>query len=167
MSFIRTPKTYKSAKAQLEANRALLETETSRLLADGHSPEHAARLLRALQLRIIQLTTEISTYEALARGNLSILKRPTLGQALIGARIARQMSQADLARATRINEAQLARHEANEYATAGMPVIQKIKDAVGLREYFALEPMPTSSEERIDFVEPSVKLHNPVIHELA
>lgn len=146
MSLIRTASGFREAKVQLKEGRALLLRETQSIESSGGSKEHAARMLWALRARLGQLESAIQAYEAFASGDLSSLEGQPLGVALIAARIARGMSQAELARRTGLDAAQINRHEINEYRSAGQPHIELIRKTLELGARYHLEGANSAEE---------------------
>jgi DNA-binding XRE family transcriptional regulator len=163
MSLIRTAAGYRAAMQQLEANRSLLAAETETLLSQDLTSEQAERRLRALHMRITDLESDVETYEAFRRGDLSGLEDQPLGIALIAARIAHGMSQATLARKTGLDTAQINRHEVNEYRSAGAAHIALIRQALELKISYGVSG-GVAAEDRVHLERPSVTIRAAVFH---
>jgi HTH-type transcriptional regulator/antitoxin HigA len=91
--------------------------------------------LEALKSQIGEIAEDIREYEALRSGSVSILKAEGLEELpriLIKARIARGLSQRDLAEKLGLKEQQIQRYESEEYATANLRRLGEIAAALNL-----------------------------------
>jgi transcriptional regulator with XRE-family HTH domain len=78
---------------------------------------------------------EIWEYENLKAGNINVLHIPEFRlayEALIKARIAKGWTQAQLAEKIGVQEQQIQRYEANDYATASLPRLDEVIYALGI-----------------------------------
>ena len=88
----------------------------------------------ALKSQMAELEEELREYESLRAGNfdwgeLNVIAE--LPKALIRARIAKRLSQKDLADALGMKEQQIQRYEATEYASASLARITEVVQALG------------------------------------
>jgi HTH-type transcriptional regulator/antitoxin HigA len=91
--------------------------------------------LAALHSEFENLSRQIREYETLKSGTVEILKASTLEELpriLIRARIAKGLSQRQLAQAVGLKEQQMQRYEAEEYASASLRRLYDIANALGL-----------------------------------
>ena len=89
----------------------------------------------ALQSQLSYLKAEIQEYEALKAGNFAFgqLKGVAkLPRQLIRARIARGLSQRELADRLGLKEQQVQRYEASDYASASFGRIREVVSALGI-----------------------------------
>jgi ribosome-binding protein aMBF1 (putative translation factor) len=86
--------------------------------------------------QIEELRTELSDYEALRQGRVTVLKLDSLSElpdALIRARTASGLSQAALAERLGVKKQQIQRYEATRYARVGIERLQAVADALGVK----------------------------------
>jgi len=99
----------------------------SRILADAE--------LAALKSQSSELYNELREYEALKSGAITVLKTNKLSELptiLIRARIARGLSQRELAERLGMQEQQIQRYEAEGYASASLRRLTEVADALHL-----------------------------------
>ena len=128
---IKNERQYWVSRSEAERFETLLaESERS----DGGDDVHPliARARRhASESRLLELKAEIHEYESLKAGKFdmnSLVVVATLPEELIKARIARGMTQRDLAERIGLKEQQIQRYEATDYASASL---SRIMDVVG------------------------------------
>ncbi|MEX2230016.1 MAG: helix-turn-helix transcriptional regulator [Dehalococcoidia bacterium] len=114
-----------------------LESELVGAPAPGDaSDDEFARMARsALVGTVARMREEIGAYEALSSGSfgpIEIRSLEDLPEALIRARIARALSQADLASLLGLKEQQIQRYEASRYASANLRRVLEIARVLGL-----------------------------------
>lgn len=82
----------------------------------------------------LQLAEEVESYERLCRGQIAEIQNlHGLGRLLIGLRIARGMSQRELAEKLDVHESQVSRDERNEYHGLTVQRAARILDVLGAR----------------------------------
>ncbi len=131
---IRNEQEYKEASERLEAERARLEQHREHLVASGLKKSELKRAMDPLISFHEQLREEVEHYENLKRGkfpNLQNLKG--LGVLLVSLRIARGMSQRELAAKLEVHESQVSRDERNEYHGITVERAIKILEALGVK----------------------------------
>jgi ribosome-binding protein aMBF1 (putative translation factor) len=93
----------------------------------------------------LQLEEEIQSYERLRRGELdALVNLHGLGRTLIALRVARGLSQRQLAERLQVHESQVSRDERNEYHGVTLERATRVLDAmeVSLRSYFTEPVLP-------------------------
>jgi HTH-type transcriptional regulator/antitoxin HigA len=91
--------------------------------------------IEALRSEYENLSLQLHEYETLKSGTIEILKAPNLEKLpsiLIRARIAKGLSQRQLADAIGLKEQQIQRYEAEEYASANLRRLADVSNALGL-----------------------------------
>ena len=89
----------------------------------------------ALRSQLADLQEQLSEYESLKAGNFEFRHLNLLSElptALIRARIARGLSQRDLAERLKLKEQQIQRYEATDYASASLARIKEVINALGV-----------------------------------
>ena len=122
------------------SQKKLRETSASIEQLHGGSGDLAADDRRAaiasLEAFITQVRHEIAEYDALRSGTrpvLSIAALDELPLALIRARIAQQLTQAQLAERLGMKEQQLQRYEVQRYSGASLERLTEVAAALGLK----------------------------------
>ena len=111
------------------------ELESAPAPGDARDDEFARMARSALVGTVARMRDEIGAYEALASGTfgpIEIRSLEDLPEALIRARIARALSQADLASLLGLKEQQIQRYEASRYASANLRRVLEIARVLGL-----------------------------------
>ncbi len=131
---------YRISKSEIERfEQALAKVE------DQHRSEHPKmrKAMRAsLESQLQELKEEVAEYEALRDGRVTSFEFDSLASVPIGlikARIAKGLTQKDLAQALKLKEQQIQRYEATLYEGAGLDRIQEVADVLGMRERVKLE----------------------------
>lgn len=131
---IRTDAEYRRALERLDTDRAYLEQFRAALEAKALSGEEIARAMQPALAFHAQLHEEVDKYERMKRGDLGVLHSLTsIGRWLIGVRIARGVSQKELAERLDMSEAQVSRDETNDYHNVPVERAQRILEAMDLR----------------------------------
>lgn len=106
----------------------------------------AVRAMRAgLRSQLDDIEAELAEYDALSRGQVTELEAESItgiGQALVKARIVRNLTQKELAERLSLAEQQIQRYEATLYRGVAAERLQQVADALRLRvrELFTFEP---------------------------
>lgn len=140
---IRNEREYQEAVARLNEERARLEEHEKRLAETGLSEEEIKRVVDPMTSFHLQLKEEVESYERLKRGEFDDLYNLRgLGHLLISLRIARGLSQRELAARLEIHESQVSRDERNEYFGITLERAIRILEAldVQLRTSVELDP---------------------------
>ena len=152
---IRNDKEYREATARVDAEKKRLAGHAEAWREQGYSAAEVAKLLEPLESFHRQLIEEVESYERLTRGHFSEFENlHGLGQVLIGVRIARGMTQRELARRMNVDETMVSRDERNEYHGITVDRAMRVLDALGVRliTRVEVEPMRMPSESSAEQV---------------
>lgn len=131
---IRTESEYRHALARVDAEKQRLSDYAGACASKGFTPEQVAKLLEPLQSFHAQLLEEIDAYERLRRGEFGELENLSgLGRLLIGIRIAKGITQRELAERMGVSETMVSRDERNEYHGITVERARRVLDALGAR----------------------------------
>ncbi len=131
---IRNEAEYQEAMARLDDERRRLAEHRERLGALGLDAEELKRALDPLRSFHLQLEDEVQSYERLKRGDIGeLLNLHGLGTTLVALRIARGLTQRELAGRLGVHESQVSRDERNEYHGVTVERASRILDAMGVR----------------------------------
>jgi DNA-binding Xre family transcriptional regulator len=113
--------------------------------AQGLHPKAVKAMRAALCSQLDDLEAELAEYDALSQGQITALEADSIlgiGAALIKARIARNLTQKQLAERLAVAEQQVQRYEATQYRGVAAERLQQVADALKLnvREVFTLDP---------------------------
>ena len=129
---IRTETDYREAIEQLARDSQAAEAQRMALVDNGLSPEDVERGMAPLRSFQAHLAEEIEWYERACRGEIpEIHNLEHLGRQLIALRLARRVSQRELARRLGVSEAVVSRDEHNEYHGMSVARAQRIVEALG------------------------------------
>ena len=127
---------YRITKAQIEKFKAAIGAFDTKAATEQTKSKILAKAeLAALQSEFEILTMQLHEYEALKSGTVEVLKASTLEDLpsiLIRARIAKRLSQRQLAEALGLKEQQIQRYEAEEYASANLQRLTEVANALSL-----------------------------------
>ncbi len=144
---IRNEQEYQEASKRLEAERTRLDQHQAQLAKSGLKKAELKRVMEPLISFHEQLREEVEHYENLKRGkfpNLQNLKG--LGILLVSLRIARGMSQRELAAKLEVHESQVSRDERNEYHGITVDRANKILEALGVKLQTTVVDAPLGAE---------------------
>ena len=105
-------------------------------------PELQLAMREGLMSQLQEFREEIEEYDALRSGKVTSFEFNTLADVpigLINARIARGLTQKQLADSLHLKEQQIQRYESTLYEGAGLTRIQEVADLLGLHESVKLE----------------------------
>ncbi len=146
---IRNETEYQEAVTRLKQEKARLAGYKKNLATEGLSAAELKRALDPLHSFHLQLEEEVHGYERLKRGDFDeFVNFKGLGQVLIGLRIARGLTQRELAERLGVHETQVSRDERNEYHGIKVDRAGKILVSLGVE-------LVTSIGSMIAQVEPS------------
>lgn len=142
---IRTEKEYQHMIKRLEQEKELLTKQRQQFIHEGLDKEQIQRLIDPLESFYLQLQEEVDAYERLCRGELNELYNVRgIGHLLISARIARGLSQRQLAEQLGVNESSISRDERNEYHNITLDRAAKILNTLGVSFHATPELIPDS-----------------------
>ena len=130
---IKNERQYLITKAQVRKFKEAIEA------FESNTPKAQPRLVKAqrdaLESQLAELDAQLKEYAKLRSGKLRKLKTSTfqdLPTALIRARIARGLTQKDLARKLGLKEQQIQRYEETEYASASLNRVYEVIKALDI-----------------------------------
>lgn len=130
---IRNEAEYKEAVKRVNEEKRRLDEQRKRLEEMGLGPQDVKRAIDPIRSFHLQLEEEVASYERLKRGEFDELRNlGGLGHLLISLRIARGMSQRELAAKLEVSESQVSRDERNEYHGITLERAGRILDALGV-----------------------------------
>jgi hypothetical protein len=128
---IKTPKEYEETRKRLAETQAVATAQRAALEQSGLTPKQIALAMSPLLAMQDQLEGELSWYEQARRGDIRpIPSLSRIGLSLIALRIARGLTQRQLAERLGINEAQVSKDERNEYHGISVERAQRVLDAL-------------------------------------
>ena len=137
---------YRISRSQLEKFKKAIESfDFEEVIREVNSKKLAKAQLDALQSEYDILYEQVQEYERLRSGAVEMLKASSLEELpciLIRSRIARGLSQKDLASRLGLKEQQIQRYEAEEYASANLSRLGEVAKAldISIREIAEFEP---------------------------
>lgn len=124
---IRTEAEYQDALKRLEQDRQVISMQRSRLQELKLQESEVQRALEPALSFHEQLREEVETYERLKRGDIAPIESLNeIGRILIGLRIARGVTQRQLAELLEVSETQVSRDERNDYRGITVERAQRI-----------------------------------------
>jgi DNA-binding XRE family transcriptional regulator len=130
---IRTESEYRKALEQLRQDTEHIQRQHKHLQSIGIVGEQLERAMQPALSFHEQLKEEVETYEQMRRGELGTLTSlMNIGRWLIGVRIAKGLSQKELAELLDVSEAQVSRDERNEYHGVTVERAQYILQTMGV-----------------------------------
>lgn len=140
---IRNETEYQQAVARVDAEKTRFVEHVEAWKKQGFTADQIAKLREPLDSFHMQLVEEVQSYERLKRGQFSEFENlQGLGQVLIGLRIARNMTQRELARRLDVDETMVSRDERNEYHGITVERAKRVLDALGVRLVTRVEVEP-------------------------
>ena len=110
-----------------------IDAQKTQLEKMGLSSADVKRAIDPIQSFHLQLQEEVESYQRLKRGEFDeIWNLEGMGQLLISARIARGLTQRQLAEKTGVNESQVSRDERNEYHGVTLDRAARILELLGV-----------------------------------
>ena len=149
---IRNESEYQKAMSRLEEERSRLEQHCEHLKTHGLRGDELKRALDPLRSFHLQLEEEVQSYERLKRGDLGeLLNLHGLGRMLVALRIARGITQQELADRLDVHASQVSRDERNEYHGITVDRASRVLDAlnVELKSLFERAVLPSKVEHRV------------------
>lgn len=147
---IRTDREYQRALLKLQQDLRVINAQRDHLRTLGIEGEGLERAMEPMISFHEQLAEEIQAYERMRRGELDVLHSLTsIGRWLIGLRIARGITQRELAERLGVSEAQVSRDERHEYYGVTVDRAQRILEALDARFRMELEDHRQTGEVRM------------------
>ena len=131
---IRTDAEYRKALQRLKEEAETLRLQRAHLAGLDLSEEEVERAMQPLLSFHAQLEEEVDAYARMKRGELEPLSSLTaIGRWLVGARVARGLTQAELAERLGVDPSQVSRDERNDYRGITVDRAQRIMEALRVR----------------------------------
>jgi len=144
---IRNEQEYREASERIEAERNRLDAHRKILSESGLRDTELARAMEPLVSFHEQLREEVAHYENLKRGVFPDLQNLRgLGVLLVSLRIARGITQRELAAKLDVHESQVSRDERNEYHGVTLDRANRILDALDVRLQTTVVEAPLGRE---------------------
>lgn len=130
---IRNEIEYREAVQRLADEKQRIALQKAELEKMNLSPDEVKRVLDPMRSFHLQLQEEVESYERLKRGEFEEIRNLRgLGHMLIALRIARGISQRQLAERLGVHESQVSRDERNEYHGITLDRAARVLDALGV-----------------------------------
>lgn len=130
---IRNEKEYREAVERIRQEKGRLARQEAELKMMGLGPAEIKRALDPMRSFHQQLEEEVASYERLKRGEFDeVLNLRGLGQLLVSLRIARGLTQRQLAEKLGVHETQVSRDERNEYHGITLERAARILEVLGV-----------------------------------
>lgn len=133
---IKNQRQYKITKSEIaKFEKAIAELKNSRPEESSVSPILRKAELAALGSQLEDLRAEIKAYDDLQNGRaktFSLRSLDELPTTLIQARIARKMTQKQLAKRIKVDPQQIQRYEATDYSSANLERLSDIAGVLGI-----------------------------------
>lgn len=150
ITMITNERQYRITSAQLEKLKTAIDTFDIKASTERTKSKVLAKAeIEALRSEYEKLSIQLREYETLKSGTVEILKASNLEELpsiLIRARIAKGLSQRQLADTLGLKEQQIQRYEAEEYASANLRRLAEVARALGLSISEVAEFRATSQE---------------------
>jgi transcriptional regulator with XRE-family HTH domain len=131
---IRSEAEYKDAVARSRKSAQRVTESRDELRCQGRSVDEIERTVGLAVHLLDDLNEQIGHYERIKRGDLSGFKAlRDVGQLLIAARVARDLSQRELAERLGVHESQVSRDEKNEYQGVSLERASQILEVLSVR----------------------------------
>lgn len=131
---IRNEAEYRKAVERIKEEAAGIEAQKTELEAMGLASDQVTRATDPLISFHLQLVEEVESYERLKRGEFDpIMNLGGLGILLIAVRIAKGITQKELAERLGVHESQVSRDERNEYHGITLERAQRVIEALGVQ----------------------------------
>lgn len=142
---IRNDTEYRRAVERVRAEAARIQAQKDELKAMGLSRAQITRATDPLVSFHLQLVEEVQAYERLQRGEFDILTNlGGLGRLLISLRIAKGITQTELAERLGVHVSQISRDERNEYHGITLERAQRVLEALGVQVMSRVEKLDSS-----------------------
>jgi ribosome-binding protein aMBF1 (putative translation factor) len=130
---IRNENEYREAVQRLTDEKQRIAHQKAELEKMELAPDEVKRVLDPMRSFHLQLQEEVESYERLKRGEFEEIRNLRgLGHMLIALRIARGISQRQLAERLDVHESQVSRDERNEYHGITLERAARVLDALGV-----------------------------------
>ncbi len=140
---IRNEKEYKEAVGRLRQEKDRLAAQERELKGMGLGRQEVKRVLDPMVSFHQQLAEEVEVYERIKRGEFEeVMNLQGLGQMLVCLRIARGLTQRELADRLGVHESQVSRDERNEYHGVTLDRATRVLETLGASVQSRIELLP-------------------------
>lgn len=130
---IRNDAEYKAAVQRLNEQGERLKQQAVHLRKTDLTKDEVKRVLDPVRSFHEQIKEEVQSYERLKRGEFDELQNLSgIGQLLVALRIAKGVTQRELAKRLEVSESQVSRDERNEYHGITVDRAQRVLEALGV-----------------------------------
>ena len=148
MAVIATDEEYERIQQLLEQWRVGGERQRASLQAAGLSPEHVELAMQPHLAMQDQFEGQLAWYDNARKGTIrSLPDLKAIGLSLIALRIAKGLTQRQLAERLGVNEAEVSKDEKHEYHGISVERAQRIIDAMGGSVTVSVSPEPPPTPE--------------------
>ncbi|NPV93216.1 MAG: helix-turn-helix transcriptional regulator [Firmicutes bacterium] len=134
---IKSDAEYDVIKEQHTSARTAISRQVERLKEMGFSDDDIASITMPTISMIEDQENELRLYEGLKSGDIRALRGLSPNLQLIGLRIAKGISQAELARRLGVTPAQVSKDEKNDYHGVSLQKFEKVIDALEVGEVYS------------------------------
>jgi transcriptional regulator with XRE-family HTH domain len=130
---IKNDRQYRLTKAHAREFSLALTNAATQSVPKGIDPALADVQRDALDSQLQEMLQDLREYEALKEGKITVFEAESLAELpllLVKARIARGLTQKDLAESLNVKEQQVQRWEANDYAAASLETLKAVSEAL-------------------------------------
>jgi len=137
---IRNENEYQKAVNRINEENKRFEETISRLKKEGLNKKEITRVMEPIESFHLQLKEEVESYERLKRGEFQeMVNLRGFGHLLVCLRIAKGLSQAELAQKLGVSSSQISRDERNEYHGITLDRANKILEVLGVQIFSKIE----------------------------
>ena len=130
---IKNERAYRITKVEADRFRTAIAEATDAWRPKNVHPRLYKEAIDALRVKLKQLERELTDYTDLQAGRVSLTAdADTLGALLIRGRIARRLTQKELAERLGVHMQQVQQYEATEYERASLARVREVFQALGL-----------------------------------
>jgi len=131
MGMLKTKREYEDTHQRVQAMRGAEKKYRASLEAAGLAPDHIELAMAPMLTMLDQMEGELAWYENARNGKIHPLPNlKSIGLSLLALRLARGLTQRQLAERLGINEAQVSKDESNDYHGISVERAQRIIDAL-------------------------------------
>ncbi len=128
---IRNESEYKEALKRIDEEKKLIKSQRTKLKEKKLKDSALELAMEPILTFHQQLIEEVESYEKLKRGQIGeFYNLDGLGRTLIALRIAKGITQKDLAKKLNVHETQISRDERNEYRGASIEKVNSVLNAL-------------------------------------
>ncbi len=128
---IRNESEYKEALKRIDEEKKLIKSQRTKLKEKKLKESALELAMEPILTFHQQLVEEVESYEKLKRGQIGeFYNLDGLGRTLIALRIAKGITQKDLAKKLSVHETQISRDERNEYRGASIEKVNSVLNAL-------------------------------------